>query len=108
MTIHERNYIKCDNHSIYFEVVGNRKGIPVVFLHGGPGGNISKKCLSFFDLNKYLVILLDQRGCGKSKPRFSLENNNTFALLEDIERIRKYLKINKWVVLVEVGEVHFH
>ena len=98
MYIEKSKYIKCDNHLIYYEIFGNSNGIPVIFLHGGPGGNISKKSLSFFDLNKYLVILFDQRGCGKSKPRFCLENNDTSALIKDIETIRKELKINKWIV----------
>ncbi|MDE5767395.1 MAG: prolyl aminopeptidase, partial [Malacoplasma sp.] len=98
MYIEKRKYIKCDNHLIYYEVYGNSNGIPVVFLHSGPGGNISQKSLSFFDLNKYLVILFDQRGCGKSKPRFSLSDNNTDALVTDIEKIRNELNIEKWIV----------
>ncbi|CRH78083.1 Proline iminopeptidase [Chlamydia trachomatis] len=75
--------------------MGNPNGIPVVFLHGGPGGGISEKSHTFFDLNKYFVILFDQRGCGKSRPKFSLENNDTFSLLKDIENIRNYFQIDK-------------
>ena len=98
MNIKENRYIKCDDYLIYCEIIGNSKGIPVIFLHGGPGGNISEKSLSFFDLDKYLVILFDQRGCGKSKPRFSLMNNNTNELVNDIEKIRTQLNIDKWIV----------
>lgn len=98
MRLNKEGYIKCENHEIYYRTIGNPDGIPVVFLHGGPGSNISDKSHSFFDLNKYYVILFDQRGCGKSKPRFSLENNNTFALVKDIENIRTFFGIDKWIV----------
>lgn len=98
MSYFKDGYIQCDNHQIYYKAMGNPNGIPVVFLHGGPGGGISEKSHTFFDLNKYFVILFDQRGCGKSRPKFSLENNDTFSLLKDIENIRNYFQIDKWIV----------
>lgn len=87
-----------DNHQLYCWEAGNKNGVPFIYLHGGPGGQTSIKDLSFFDLENSRVILFDQRGCGKSKPRFYLEENNTSNLIEDIEKIRKKLKIDKWVV----------
>lgn len=92
------DYLENQEHNIYFKAIGNKNGIPVVYVHGGPGGSISKKSESFFDLNKYYVILFDQRGCGKSYPKYKLENNDTFALLDDMEKIREYFKIEKWIL----------
>lgn len=87
-----------DGHELYVESIGNPKGIPVIFLHGGPGGNINEKCRWFFDPEKYYVILFDQRGTGRSKPFLSLENNTPLATLEDIETIRRHFKVDKWIV----------
>lgn len=87
-----------DGHSLYCWEAGNKKGVPFIYLHGGPGGQTSIKDLEFFDLTKSRVILFDQRGCGQSLPRFSLEKNNTYNLIEDIEKIREYLNVDKWVV----------
>lgn len=92
-------YLKVtDGHKIYWEEWGNSKGIPVVYLHGGPGGQISNSSTRFFDLKKYHLFLFDQRGCGKSKPKFCLKNNNTQNLVNDIEALRNFFKIKKWLV----------
>ena len=87
-----------DGHEIYWEEVGNPDGIPVVFLHGGPGAGISANSRRFFDPQKYRVILHDQRGAGKSKPFGSLENNTTDHLIGDIEALRKDRGIDRWLV----------
>jgi proline iminopeptidase len=83
---------------MYYEEHGNPQGRPVVVLHGGPGGGLKKKSIRFFDKRKWRIILYDQRGCGKSKPRLSLLHNTTWDLVEDIERLRKHLEIPKWTV----------
>ncbi|MFT4715762.1 MAG: proline iminopeptidase [Paracoccaceae bacterium] len=85
-------------HEIYVEQCGNPKGIPVVVLHGGPGGGCSPAMRRFFDPSVFRVVLFDQRGCGRSKPHASVENNTTWDLVEDIEAIRQLLKIDSWVV----------
>src|SRR5688572_6811721 len=87
-----------DIHDLYIEEVGNPRGQPVVFLHGGPGAGLSVKHRRYFDPQHYRIILFDQRGCGKSTPHASLEENTTWHLVEDIETIRKYFKIPKWLV----------
>lgn len=87
-----------DRHQIYFEESGNPKGKPVVFLHGGPGGGTSPEHRRFFNPQKYRIVLFDQRGCGKSKPHASLENNTTWDLVSDIEKLREHLDISKWQV----------
>ncbi|WP_299080202.1 prolyl aminopeptidase [uncultured Paraglaciecola sp.] len=87
-----------DGHSIYLEQTGNPKGIPVLYLHGGPGAGIGKDYRRFFDPDKYWIIGFDQRGCGKSIPFGELEDNNSDALVEDVLRIHKYLNIDKWVL----------
>jgi proline iminopeptidase len=85
-------------HEIYYEESGNPKGKPVVFLHGGPGGGTNAKMRCFFNPKKYRIVLLDQRGCGKSKPSASLEDNTTWHLVSDIEAVREKLGIDKWQV----------
>jgi proline iminopeptidase len=87
-----------DGHELYFEESGNRNGKPAVFLHGGPGGGTDAKMRRFFDPQRYRIVLFDQRGSGKSKPHASLENNTTWDLVADIERVRKHLGIDKWLV----------
>ena len=77
-----------DVHDLYVEEVGNPKGQPVVFLHGGPGAGLSGTHRRFFDPEHYRVILFDQRGAGKSTPTACLEENNTWSLVEDLETIR--------------------
>lgn len=85
-------------HTMYYETHGNPKGIPVVVLHGGPGGGIVHRVLKLFSLKKWFVILYDQRGCGRSTPRLELKNNTTWHLVEDLEVLRKELQIDKWVL----------
>jgi proline iminopeptidase len=87
-----------DGHTIYVEQCGRPDGVPVVVLHGGPGGGCSPFMRRFFDPAVYRVILFDQRGCGKSKPHASVEANSTWHLIRDIEHIRTLLNINKWIV----------
>ena len=86
-----------DGHTVYFEQCGNPDGIPVVVLHGGPGGGCSPSMRRYFDPEKYHVILFDQRGCGRSKPFASVTNNTTWDLVADIERIREHLGIDQWI-----------
>jgi proline iminopeptidase len=85
-------------HTLHVEECGNPDGIPVVFLHGGPGAGCSPVHRQFFDPEVYRVVLFDQRGCGHSTPHASLEANTTQDLIEDIEAIRIHLGIEKWVV----------
>ncbi|GMQ01281.1 hypothetical protein CsSME_00047975 [Camellia sinensis var. sinensis] len=87
-----------DIHSIYWEQSGNPNGHPVVFLHGGPGGGTSPSNRKFFDPDFYRIILFDQRGAGKSTPHACLEENTTWDLVEDIEKLRKHLEIPEWQV----------
>lgn len=85
-------------HKLYVEESGSPEGIPVLFVHGGPGGGTRTSDRCFFNPEKYRIILFDQRGSGQSTPHALLENNNTQALIEDIETIRTSLKIDRWVV----------
>jgi proline iminopeptidase len=87
-----------DIHTLYYEEVGNPNGQPAVVLHGGPGAGCSPEMRSFFDPKHYRVILFDQRGCGRSNPLASLEENTTWDIVEDIEKLRKHLGIEKWLV----------
>lgn len=87
-----------DGHEIYVEQSGNRDGVPVVVLHGGPGGGCSPAMRRYFDPKSYRIILFDQRGCGRSKPHASVEDNTTWHLVADIERIRGALGIEDWIV----------
>lgn len=87
-----------DGHLVYWELCGNPDGIPAVFLHGGPGGGCSPDHRRLFDPERYNVLLFDQRGCGRSKPHASLEANTTWHLVEDIERLRGKLGVDRWLV----------
>ncbi|GAB2788011.1 prolyl aminopeptidase [Dyella kyungheensis] len=87
-----------DLHTLYYEQSGNPNGKPVVFLHGGPGGGTNPKCRRFFDPAVYRIVLFDQRGCGKSTPHAELHENTTWNLVNDIERIRTHLGIDRWQV----------
>ena len=87
-----------DVHEIYWEESGNPAGKPVVFLHGGPGGGTDARMRRFFDPTRYRIVLFDQRGCGKSRPHANLEDNTTWDLVADIERIREHLGIDRWQV----------
>ena len=85
-------------HTLYWETCGNPRGIPALFLHGGPGGGCSATSRRFFDPLRYRIILFDQRGCGRSLPAGCLESNTTAHLINDIETLRKLLKIEQWLL----------
>jgi proline iminopeptidase len=84
-----------DAHEIYYELCGNPDGIPVMVLHGGPGGGSYPSLRRYHDPQKYLIVLHDQRGAGKSKPYAELRDNNTQALVEDIEKLRVELQLGR-------------
>jgi proline iminopeptidase len=86
----------CGKHRIYYEESGNPDGKPVVFVHGGPGGGTSPRQRRFFDPQRYRIVLFDQRGAGKSEPYASLEDNTTWDLVADMERLRERLGIARW------------
>lgn len=85
-------------HSLYIEESGNPGGQPVLFVHGGPGGGCTPNHRRFFNPDEYRIILFDQRGCGKSRPHACLTNNTTAHLIEDIDKIRRYLGIDRWLL----------
>lgn len=92
-------FLKTDSlHSVYVEQCGNPNGVPVVFLHGGPCSGCKPDHRRFFDPNFYHIILLDQRGCGRSAPFGECENNTLFDLIADLERIREFLRLEKWLL----------
>ena len=94
----DTGFIKKGIHEIYYEQSGNPKGKPAIFLHGGPGGGGGTLSRRFFNPKKYRIVVFDQRGCGRSKPHASLEDNTTWHLVDDIESIREKLEIEKWLV----------
>lgn len=85
-------------HELHLEQSGNPDGLPVLFVHGGPGAGCEPWHRRFFDPNVYRIILFDQRGAGRSTPHASLENNTTWHLVADMERIREHLGIEHWVL----------
>ncbi|MGB7442997.1 MAG: prolyl aminopeptidase [Coleofasciculaceae cyanobacterium] len=85
-------------HTIYYEESGNQQGKPVVIFHGGPGGGSQPKYRQYFDSTKWRIVMFDQRGCGKSTPHAELEENTTWDLVSDIEKLRVKLGIEQWVV----------
>jgi proline iminopeptidase len=85
-------------HQVYWEECGHPQGLPVVFLHGGPGGGCSEVSRRFFDPAKYRIVLFDQRGCGRSLPHASTQDNFTAHLVADMEQLRELLKIDRWVL----------
>lgn len=89
---------EVDGHQIYYEQYGNVKGPAIVALHGGPGSKSKPRHIKPFDLNQYHVITFHQRGCGSSLPLGSLVNNTTTDLLNDIERLRDHLNLEKWFI----------
>ena len=96
---YRRGYLRVsDLHELYFEESGNPAGKPAVFLHGGPGAGADARARQFFDPRHYRVVVFDQRGCGRSRPSANLVENTTWHLVADVERLRKYLGIDRWLV----------
>ena len=87
-----------DGQQLYWEQSGNPNGTPVIFLHGGPGAGCSPNQRRFFDPVHYNITLFDQRGCGKSLPYATIENNTTKHLIADIEALRNHLEIDSWLI----------
>jgi proline iminopeptidase len=87
-----------DIHTIYWEQSGNPRGVPVVFLHGGPGAGASAAHRRFFDPSHYRIVILDQRGAGRSTPLSETRHNTTGLLVDDLERLRTRLGIERWHV----------
>jgi proline iminopeptidase len=85
-------------HNLYYEQCGNPEGEPIVFLHGGPGGGVNPEYRRFFDPEAYRIVLFDQRGSGQSTPHASLEDNTTWHLVSDMERLREHLGLEGWMV----------
>jgi proline iminopeptidase len=88
-----------DGYSMYYEQCGQPDGLPIVFLHGGPGSGCSARHRQLFDLQRYRVVLFDQRGCGRSLPRGSVQANTSDHLVADIGRLRQHLGIERWLVV---------
>ena len=88
-----------DGNKIYVEVSGKKDGLPIFFFHGGPGGQCRSDHHRLFNPERFKSIIFDQRGCGKSTPYQSLEGNNTQTLVDDIEVIRKFLNLNKIIIV---------
>ena len=95
-----------DGHKLYYDVSGNPSGIPAIFLHGGPGGGISPRVRRFFNPEKYMIVIFDQRGSGKSIPNAcddlegSLVAQTTQKLVSDIDALRNHLEVDKWGVVL--------
>ena len=87
-----------DLHTIHYEESGNPDGKPVIFLHGGPGGGIAPMYRQYFDPQQWRIVIFDQRGCGQSTPYAELRENTTWDSVEDIEKLRQELGIDRWVV----------
>ncbi|MFP6806251.1 MAG: prolyl aminopeptidase [Pseudomonadales bacterium] len=87
-----------DIHELYIDESGSVDGIPVLFVHAGPGSGCEFDSRCFFNPEKYRIILFDQRGCGRSTPHGELQNNHTSDLVADMEKIREYLGVEKWVL----------
>jgi len=87
-----------DGHTLYWEESGNPRGVPVLFVHGGPGAGTAPPYRRFFDSSFWRIILFDQRGCGRSTPQASVQANTTQDLIADMERLRDTLKVERWVL----------
>jgi proline iminopeptidase len=95
----QSGYLKVsDIHEIYYELCGNSKGKPVFVIHGGPGAGCSPYMRQFFNPDKFLIVLHDQRGSGKSRPNAELRENTTQNLIEDIEQLRRMLGLEKIIL----------
>ena len=86
------------SHFMYWEQAGNPRGIPVLFLHGGPGAGAAAAHRRFFDPRSYRIIIFDQRGCGRSAPRGEIADNTTWHLVADMELLRRHLNVRRWVL----------
>lgn len=96
---HAQGYLPLDHgHALYWESCGNPNGLPVLFLHGGPGAGCAPAHRQFFDPAVYRIVLFDQRGAGRSTPLGSVEHNSTWDLVADIETLRQHLNIAHWLV----------
>ncbi len=96
---YRRGYLRVSElHELHFEECGNPAGKPAVFLHGGPGAGADARARQFFDPRHYRIVVFDQRGCGRSRPSANLVENTTWHLVADIERLRKHLGIDRWLV----------
>lgn len=95
----KKEFLKVSEiHTIYVEQCGNPNGKPILFVHGGPGGGVNEDHRRYFDPDHYRIILFDQRGSGQSTPAAELRENTTWDLVEDIEKIRKHLNIENWIL----------
>lgn len=102
ITPYAREWLAVDEiHQLYVEQSGSPSGIPAVFLHGGPGYGTSENQRRYFDPQKYRIIVIDQRGCGQSLPSPSIKNNTTPELINDLEKVRKYLGVKQWLICAE-------
>jgi proline iminopeptidase len=96
---YQSDYLKVSSlHQLYFEQCGNPQGMPVLFVHGGPGGGCEPMYRRYFDPETYRIILFDQRGAGRSRPLAELTDNTTPHLIADIERLREQLSLDRWLV----------
>jgi proline iminopeptidase len=95
---HDWGFMTVDGHQLYWEVSGNPRGVPVAFVHGGPGAGTAPAHRRFFDPEHWRIVLFDQRGCGRSQPTASLEANTTWTLVADMERLRAHLGIERWLL----------
>ena len=96
---YEFGFLEVDSiHKVYWEKVGNNQGVPVLVLHGGPGAGGNTSMRQFFDPSFYNIIIFDQRGSGRSSPAACIQNNTTQDLIKDIEKLRIFLNIDKWIV----------
>jgi proline iminopeptidase len=87
-----------DTHELYVEQSGNPEGVPVVFIHGGPGGGTDPLHRRYFDASRYRIVLFDQRGAGRSTPHACLDDNDTWSLIGDLEKIREDIGVDRWHV----------
>jgi len=96
---YDTGYLRVSStHEIYYEQCGNPRGKPAVFVHGGPGAGSGPSARGFFDPKRYRIVVFDQRGCGRSRPHASLEDNTTWHLVADMEQLRRHLGIERWLV----------
>ena len=99
VTCYQNGFIEVGcGHSLYYEQSGNPEGIPVLFIHGGPGAGLPPNYKCFFDSNRYRIIGFEQRGCGRSTPLASIKDNDTWLNVEDIEILRRQLNVSSWLV----------